>query len=339
MANIMTKSKKSIVYSKENSILIIGKGESEYKNREILKAVNVSNVEYLYGKTSELTMAYKEAIEIGGNNIFLCNCYKYTDYILVIDLISKEEYTYICPLFDFSETFMKANNSIMYLCEYYSNMLHESITQLIFTEKHADLYDLIENYLLVMNNITQTFKDKTMTKLKSGENICFILNSLKKYKFANVALASILIQNELRNYPQKDIGEVVFDVNSSDVYNQEITYFAYDSLAKTSIENFLNFKLNASPEKFIPVNLIKQKIIRSLDLSSFTGKLFSPYMRIALENAVNNTMKEHVGVLIENYILHDIRFVSNQDRTVSIFVLLSAKPYNSIEELNITLEV
>lgn len=339
MININTSGKRKVSYSKDNSILIIGKGESEFKNKEILKANYISEVEYNYGSNSELTLAYKEAVKIGSKNIFLCNCYKFTDYIEIIDYIGREEFSYIVPLFNFSETFTLDNNKSMYLCEFYSNMLSENITQLFFTDKHASLYENLDHFVTSTNVIVNTFKDETMTKLIKGDNICFVLNSLIEYKFANVALASIISQSDLKNYPKMNIGEVTYDINSNDIYELEVTYFAYDSISKTTIENFLNFNEKNSPEKFVQVNLIKQKIFKSFDFSSFTGKLLNPYMRISLENKVNTVMNTHIGTLIESFNIEDIRYISNEDNTVVIYILLNIKPYNSIEELNITMEV
>lgn len=320
-------------------MLIVGKGESEFRNKEILIANSIEEVEYNYGKISEITLAYQEARSLGVRNVFMCNCYKFTDYIEVIDNIVKEEFTYIVPLYNFSETFTLEKEKVMYLCEFYSNMLDENITQLIFTEKHASLYEDLDHYIGSMNNIVSSFKKKTMTKLIDGSNMCFVLNSLTKFKFANIALASTLLQSDLKDYPKMNIGEVVFDINNFDVYGHEITYFAYDRIAKTTIENFLNFNQQNSPEKFVPVNLVKQRILRSLDFTSFTGKLFSPYMRISLENKINSDMQIHVGTLIESYKLYDIKFISNPNKTVVIYILLTIKPYNSIEELNIAMEL
>lgn len=323
----------------KEALLIIGKGESEFKNRDILKANSIEEVEYMYGVDSELTNAFKEALEIGANDIYLCNCYKFTDYIEIIDNISKKEFAYITPLYNFSETFVTDSNKTMYLCEYYSNILSDRLTQLIFTDQHASTFENLNHFIKSMNKITMTFKDEASSRLINGENLCFVLNGLEKFKYANVALASILMQSDLKYYPSKDIGQVVFDINNYDVYGLESSYFAYDELAKTTIENFLNFREKTGPEKFVPVNLIKQKILRSLDFSDYSGKLFTPYMRISLENKVTSLMAKFVGVLIESYKLQDIVFIANDDRTLTIYVLLSIKPFNSIEEINLSLEV
>lgn len=323
----------------KDAMLIIGKGESEFKNKDILKANSIEEVEYIYGIDSELTNAFKEALEVGATDIYLCNCYKFTDYIDVADIISKKEFAYITPLYNFSETFVTDSNKTMYLCEYYSNILSDRLTQLIITDQHASLYEDLNHFIKSMNKITMTFKDEASSKLINGENLCFILNGLEKFKYANVALAGILMNSDLKYYPNKDIGQVVFDVNNYDVYGLESAYFAYDDLAKTTIENFLNFREKNGPEKFVPINLIKQKILRTLDFSDYSGKLFTPYIRISLENKFTSLMTQFVGTLIESYKLQDIVFIANEDRTLTIYILLSIKPFNSIEEINLSLEV
>lgn len=328
-----------VISDTKDALLIIGKGESEYRNKDILKANSIEEVEYVFGIDSELTNAYKEALKVGIDNIYLCNCYKFTDYIDIGEILNKRDFAYITPLCNFSETFITDSNTTMYLCEYYSNILSERLTQLIFTDQHASLYEDINHFIKSMNKITSTFKNENSSKLINGENLCFILNGLKEFKYANVALASILMQNDLKYYPKKDIGEVVFDINNYDIYGLESAYFAYDELAKTTIENFMNFREKNGPEKFVPVNLIKQKILRSLDFSDYSGKLFTPYMRISLENKVNSLMTQFVGTLIENYKIQDIVFIANEDKTITVYVLLTIKPFNSIEDINISLEV
>lgn len=326
-------------FDTSNSMLIIGKGVSEFKNKEIIKADSIESVEYMYGEISELTSAYKEALSSGVNNVFLCNCYKFTDYIEIADLISKEEFAYITPLFLFSETFSTDDGRIMYLSEYYSNILNDKITQLIFTDKHASLYEDINHFLNDMNNKARLFKEEAFLKLKFGDNMCFVMNVLKEYKFANVVLASILMQSDLKYYPKKNVGQVVFDINNFDVYGNECVYFAYDEIAKSTIENFLNFRRSNDPEKFVPINLIIQKIKRALDFSSYSGMLFSPYMKISLENKVNSKMNEFVGKVIEKYNLINIRLIQNDDYTITVVINLTIKPYNSMEELYLQMEV
>lgn len=336
--NLSTNNKTSI-NDTTDSLLIIGKANSEYKNKEIVKCNSIEEAEYLYGSDSDLSNAYKEAYDIGAVNIYLCNCYLITDYISILNTLPNTEFSYITPLFNFSQTYTTNLNKEVYLSELYSNTIGDKLTQLIFTDMHASLYEDIKQYLKHMNSINTSFKQSSKNKLQYGENFCFVLNCLEKYNFANVALASILIQSDLKYYPQKDIGDVVFDINNLDIYGQEMIYFAYSSLSKTSIENFLNYNKISCPEKFVPINLLVKKIYRLLDFSNFSGKLFSNYMAIQIENKVNEIMDSVVKVLIESYKIKNINYSTTSDKTITVHVYLSIKPYNSIEEIDMKLEV
>lgn len=325
----------------DTSLLIIGKGNSEFKENEVIKCKTIDEVEYLYGQESQLTNAFKEAYEIGARDIYLCNCYKYTDYITILDLIANQEFAYITPLFDFSETFISEDGKNIYLAELYSNILADRLTQIILTDKHASLYEDLQHYVNSMNKINYDFKDSTFEKLPYGANLCFVLNILKDYKFANVALASILVQNDFKNYPQKNVGDVVFDLNNIDVFGQELIYFAYDDLAKTTIENFLNYNPVLEPEKYVPNNIIKQRILRGLDFSEMAGSLYSPYKKIIIQNKANQIMSSFVGRIIESYKVKRIEAVrlNDEPNTIRIIIYTTFKPYVSIEELDAILEV
>lgn len=322
-----------------NALLIIGKAKTEYKNREIIKCDNINDAEYLYGSDSELTNAFKEALSVGITNIYLCNCYLFTDYLKVLNIIVNTEFAFICPLFNFSDTYQTNSNKEVYLCELYSNIIGDKLTQLIFTDKHASLYEDIEQYLDEMTSINSILKEATKDKLQYGENFCFVLNCLNKYNFANVALAGVLMQSDLKYYPQMNLGDVVFDINSNDLYGQEIVYFAYDKITYTTIENLLNYRPKSSPEKFIPVHLIVQKIKRELDFSEFAGTLFTSYMQIKIENRINDKMSSFVGNLIESYKVKNINYVKTKEQVIIIYIYLTIKPYNSMEEVDMTLEV
>ena len=322
----------------ENSILIIGKAKTEYRNKEIIQYSSIEEVEDVYGE-SDLTTAFKEAKEIGAEKIFLCNCYKYVDYIEILNQIENRNFSYITPLFNFSETFITDGNKKMYLPEIYSNILNDKLVQIIMTDQHASLFENLQHFVDIMNSINNDFKRHIGDNFYSGSNLCFVLNNLKEYKFANVALASILTQNSLRDYPTQNLGDVVFDVNSQDFFNQELAYFVYDDLAKTSIENFLNYHNELSPEKFVLVNLIKQKILRALDFSEYAGSLYNPYLKLQLENKINETMQKFVGDIIERYIVHEFIISSDEEGMIIITIPLTIKPYNSIESFDLSLEV
>ena len=323
----------------ENSILILGAADTNYKENIITKFNSLLEVEDCYGDNSDLTLAYKEAISLKAENIYLCNCFKVTDYITIINTLIDIDFEYIVPLFSFSDSFTTSDNNHMYLSEFYSNMLSDNISQLIITEKHASLYENIDSYIKTMNLIANNFKSHCFNKLYNGENLSFVLNNLQNYKFANVVLASILSLTNLKYYPMVNVGDVVFDLNENDFYGNEIAFFSYNNLTNTTIENFKNFKYKAAPEKYVLIHLIKQKVLRSLNLDEYKGKLFTPYLQIALSNSINSIMQKHVGNIIESYQLGDIDYIKEKDNTVTIYLNINIKPYNSIEEINIRLEM
>ena len=323
----------------ENSILILGAADTNYKENIITKFNSLLEVEDCYGDNSDLTLAYKEAISLKAENVYLCNCFKVTDYITIINTLIDIDFEYIVPLFSFSDSFTTSDNNHMYLSEFYSNMLSDNISQLIITEKHASLYENIDSYIKTMNLIANNFKSHCFNKLYNGENLSFVLNNLQNYKFANVVLASILSLTNLKYYPMVNVGDVVFDLNENDFYGNEIAFYSYNNLTNTTIENFKNFKYKAAPEKYVLIHLIKQKVLRSLNLDEYKGKLFTPDLQIALSNSINSLMQKHVGNIIESYQLGDIDYIKEKDNTVTIYLNINIKPYNSIEEINIRLEM
>ena len=326
---------------KSNSILLIGKAESEYKNLEIIYCNSIERVEYIYGKDSDIYNAFNELIAMGINEAYICNCYLFTDYIKVLNNIN-EEYGFICPLFNFSEFYKTDSSTKVYLAELYSNIIANGLTEIIFTDKHASYYETIEQYIKEMNQINMNFKSLSFNNLTYGENLCFVLNNLQKYKFANVVLAAILVQADLKYYPNANIGDVVFDLNNNDFYGQEIIYFAYNYLTGTTIENLLNFRLVNDPEKFIPIHLIVLKIKRALMFDEFIGKLFTKYTQIQIENKLVEIMDSFVDNLIRSYNIKNIQYQkvhNGSNITIRVIILLSILPFNSIEDIELSLEV
>lgn len=326
------------IITSHSSILILGKGDSEYKNLKITYPKNTAEVKENYGDNSELTKAYIEAKKIGAEEVYLCNCFKITDYVQAIELIAQNDFAFVCPLFTFSTTYANSNKEY-YFAELYAEALSESFSNLILTEKHASLYEDINHYLTSMKSINYSFKDNCFERMSNGQSMTFVLNNLKDYKFANVALASIISLSTLRYYPQKDIGEVIFDINKEDLIDHEISFFAYDILAKTTIENLLNYHNEKTAEKMLLISIIKNRINMTLDYEQFTGQLLNPYTKIKLTNYTNEILNRFCGILIEKYTLDKIEFVKSNPSEVNINIYMSIKPYGSIEFISMKVEV
>lgn len=323
-----------------NSLLIVGKGDSEFENTKIVYPKTLTEVEEMFGIDSQLTIAYKEAKTAGAQEVYLCNCFRFTDYIDVIDLIAQNDFACVAPLFDFSLTFINPlDNKETYLSELYSNNLQESFTNLFFTDDHASLYEDIDHYLRTMKSKNYAFKDTVIDRLENGDNMCFVLNNLKDFKFANVVLAAIISKSSLRYYPQEDLGEVVFDITNNDIYDHEFIYFSYDYLAKTIIENMQNYYEKPAPEKMLLISIIKNRINVSLNYEDFSGKLINAHTKIELENYTNEVLNSFVGNLIEKYELLGIKYERAGAGEISVNIYISIKPYNSIESISMKVEV
>lgn len=323
----------------DNSILIIGQANTDFKNKEIYTPTNLDNVIYYYGEDSQLTEAYKEAINIGATNISLCNCFKTTDYISVLNTLVTRQFFYICPLFLFSDYYKSSINSKIYYIEAYSNILSNTYSHLLVTDLHASLYESLEDYIDDMYNKHSAFKNDSFSKLLEGENLCFIANNLKDYKYANVVLASILSMADFKTYPSLDVGDVVYDINSLDFYNEEIAYFAFNDISKTTIDNFINYKYKTSPEKFMPLRLIKSIICKALDFDEFKGRLFTSYVQILIEKKLTSIMDSFVGILIESYTIKNIKYIKMEDFQMMINIDIAIKPYFYMESFEFNLEV
>lgn len=326
------------IIASHNSILILGKGDSEYKNLKIAYPKNIAEVQNDYGEYSELTKAYIEAKKIGAEEVYICNCFKITDYIHAIDLIAQNDFAFVCPLFTFSTTYTNGNSEY-YFAEVYAEALSNSFSNLLLTEKHASLYEDITHFLTSMKSINYSFKESSIERMSNGQAMGFVLNNLKDYKYANVVLASIISISNLRYYPEKNIGEVIYDITKEDVIDHEFIYFAYDILAKTTIENLLNYHNKRVPEKMLLISIIKNRINMSLDYEQFTGQLLNPYTKIKLNNYTTEVLNKFVGLLIEEFKIIKIEFVKGNINEININIYISIKPYCSIEFIDMKVEV
>lgn len=324
-----------------NSILLVGSGDTEYKNKSIVYPSSYSSMQELYGKESDLTLAYGEAKKCGAEQVFVLNCRKFSDYIDVLSLIAQNDFAFVCVLMDFSTTFIDpTTGTSRHLPELYSNSLTTCYSTVLFTDEHASLFEDIDHFLKEMKKINISFQNKSKEKLKYGENLGFILNNLSDYNYANVVLASMIATNDLRNYPEKQLGDVVFDIVNEDLYGHEIIYHAYSSLVGSTVENLQNYSSTNAPEKMLLIPIIKNRICMALDYEQYSGKLMNKFMKIQIEGYTKTVLQSFVGVLIETYSITDIQFIKTENSgEIDVIVFMNIKPYNSIETIQMSMEV
>lgn len=326
----------------DDSILIIGKGSTDYGLNDIIKPSDLWEMNSLFGD-SELTNAYTDAIRSGASNVFVMNCYKTTDFIDVIDFIKNYNFAYIVPIgINISDTFYSAiYKKQMYFGEYYLKGLNNCINSLIiFTDEHADLYENIDNFLNDMHVKIDEFKEQCFYVLKDyGRNIAFCLNNLKNKSYANVVLAAKLSKAVIGNYPDEVSYDAIFDIDEEDIYIDEIIYFKNNVHIDTTIENLKNFRTNLDANKIITIDVVIKHIERTLNTSFVLGKLYSQHIKMTLYDYIDLFFRKLMGISINNYAINGITFVPTDNLAGYIEVNIDIYPLNSLEKINTILEV
>lgn len=324
-----------------DSMLILAKSRDEYLNKEIRLVKTIEEAEQLYGSESQLTEAFKEAMSVGNTNeIYLCNVYKYTDYVTVLKCIINQNFTYIVPLFDLLDKFKSINGESYFLAELYSNIILDNTTEIILTEKHGDQYEDIQHFIDTINSKINVFKSKTYEKLVFGTNLCFVANNIKNKKYANVILASLLLQGNSNEYPGNYQGGTVFDLNGNDFNQNECIYFTeaiINGNRKTVPSNLVNFNSERDYYKFIPNNIVRRELLKRIDVSEFKGKSYSNHTKVIIENKIKSIISNAIGELIEDGLLISVDVNVLQNREVELSTRIKIKPflfseYISIEE-------
>lgn len=331
---------KVINYDLHNNMLIIGKANTNYGILEPHYWNNPSAVSEAYGEKSNLTYAFNEAYNIGVKDIFLLNIQKQRDYLEVIDTIKQNDFAYIVftDLF-VSDTFSDAADAEK-IHNYFAYMLgtiglkHESV--FFVTDKHASLFETLDDYIDYMNNTVGTFK--TMCSGKANlENIVITANNLKEKDFANVTLASVICTTAINKYPEYDFGEPIFYIDSTDFPN-DYAYFKTQTVRKTTVENLINCK-QGGPEKVFPVSRILKYIKRAVDYSEFKGRFYTPYIKLKINKKLNDFLTSIKGIAINDFEIIDIAGYKSAPGAVDIICRFNVLPAFSFELCRIEKEV
>lgn len=326
----------------QNSMLIIGEGSTTYGINQIIKQDSLSLVAGLYGEDSELTQAFELAQNAGASNIYLANAQTKTAHIDIIQIARQYNFTYIVPIgVRFSDkAFNKQLNRNMSFAEIFlriTSVMADSI--IVMTDNHASLYEDIDNYLEDMFDKIKTFKGEAQSVLDNGRQLWFVSNNLDKVPYANVLLTAIMTTTDLPNYPDYPLPEAVFDIDEIDVGNKELIYFKNNVYANNSIENFVNFHNEYNAYKIAPIDLVIRKINEEIDLTYFSGKLFTNQVKLKIQSFVQDYLSSIKGKMIRDYSILSIDTYLDTDHSYVIVVFFKILPMNSLEECNVIIEV
>lgn len=324
----------------KRSMLILAKAKDEYLNKEIKLVKTIEEAEHLYGTNSQLTEAYKEAKAVGTHDIYTCNIFKYTDYVAILKSITNYNFTYIVPSFDLLDKFKSLNGKTYFLAELYSNVLLEQVTGIILTGKHADEYEDIQHFVDTLNSDIGTFKKNTYEKLIFGTNLSFVANNLKNKKFANVILASMLLQSSKKEYPiLKE--KAIFDLRSADFEYNECVFFnnCFSSTDYAVPANLINFSTEDNYYKSILNYEVVKELLERLDMSEFKGRAYSNHTKVMIENKIKSIISESVGELIEDGLLLSVDVNVTGEREIELSSKIRIKPYHFLQYIDISGEI
>ncbi len=332
----------------KKNILILGEADTDKKRLEILNPKNDSEAMTYYGD-SDLYNAYKEAYKITkDNNIYTLNTFYITDPIEAIDLIIHYDFNYIVPTSFFaSDFFINPTTEIKtsYLAFYLSELAKiKSFSTIIATDRHASLYEDIDDYIYEMRDIVEDLcATNSMRFDEYGNNAIFVLNNFEGIEFSNVVLAAIMSQVKYAEHPmQLDEFEyrTIYDFDYNDIMSKDITYFKHNLYEKdVTIDNFYNLRTTFDEYKIVMIDETIKELYRRIDLDEFKGRLYTPYIKLMIETKLKKYLEDATGSLIKDYKIKKIEFIKTDKSSGYINIELFVMPYGSVEYLKVVMGV
>ncbi|MGL4877984.1 hypothetical protein [Paraclostridium dentum] len=330
-------------------LLIAGQASSNYKAREIISPADKEEALSLYGY-SELYEAYCLLYDMGIKNIYLSNCYSFSDYIRLTDKILHYDFDYFVPIgIYFSDKFY---NSILDIDQYYVEYILKqlaavnSLTTVLMTERHASLYEDFDHYVLSMSNIETEFMDmfnyESASFLESyGNNINFVYNNLKNISYSNLILAALYVGRDYSKYFNSLKGyTAVYDITNIDIKSLRAMYFKNNYyLDNVTLENPFNFKKTNDIYSNALIDDVIKRTIKSIDLDKYKGKLYNQYTALQIETEIVKCLKNLKGMLFKEYTINNVGFKKNEPTSGYVVIDYSIVPYGTLESINVIMGV
>lgn len=342
---VINKNNKYRLDKSKRNILLIGKAETNNKQRTILNPLTVSTAKSLYGN-SELYRAYEVARTItNDSNIYTANCQLITDFIELIDDIVHYDFDFIVPIDIFlRDTFTEPKaETYQYFLSYYLESLgaKDNTAIIVATDYRSTLYDSIDSYLKEEKQVLNKFMNtNAMTLSKYGNNIVFVLNNFEDCEFANVVLAASLSSYDFKSYPVNIKYSCYFDLDSFDLGNNNMCFYKYHEHAKeSSIEQLNNLRLVSDIYKNVLIDLLIKYVVKQLDMSEFNGSLYTPYTMIKINNKTKKILGDLEGEVFKGYSINDIYYNKIAINFGDIIIDISIVPYGLLDKINICIEV
>ena len=319
----------------ENEILLIGIGANKAELHRILEAETDSFVDEIYGIQSCFSKAFKEIRVFTDSKISILNIESWEDMKDHDVELNDYSFDYVVPLdLELGESYLDDYHEIrMLYSQLLLMLLSNTVSTIVITGKHASKFEDLDAYLDYENS--ELRKGKSVFKNLRKENMIYVGNVLKDYKYANAVLAAVLSSSDYDVYPESALfGEAYFDIDYSDVKN-ELVYYRNNSLIDTSIENLISFSEDPIL-RLVPVyKIIKFFYCHHANVDKYIGMAFTEYRRMKILEAEEKFFKSCVGWIIYDYNILSLTAVKGQDGTVSILLSVDIWPKFTTEKYNI----
>ena len=332
----------NVVVDKHANLLIVGKGATNYKLRQIGYETSYDDVIRHYGY-SDISEAFFEAQKMGAKYIFILNLMNHYDYLELGNLIGELDFAYIVPVsikisdiitLTKKDTHIKVS-IIAFLLSYISYNKTESV--IITTDKHASLYENIDSFLKDMKQAEDIFLKSCNTKINK-ENVLFVTNNLVNTQYANASLAGSLCAADINRYPDNKFGPTIFDIDSFDDIGN-FAYFKAHNVKNTTVENLINYIEDNSAIKIHFISRIIKLIKRELEIENIIGKYFNAYHKTIIKNQLENYLNKLMNYVIYNYQINSISAYKdiNKPGVIIINVDFDIWPINCLEKCHLSL--
>lgn len=327
-----------------NSILIIGPASNNKLSGEIIKVKDIDELYNVFGD-SELTRAAHYAYSNGADKVYLYNAYETENYINIANKFEHYDFSYIVPIgINISDKFYNpySKEMVTYAEFYLDNLPDNSLTTIIMTDKHAQLYYDLDHYIIEMEDKLYDIKKESITNgvYDKWSNMIFVCNMLALNEYSNIVLATSLASATPGRYPKHIINNAVYDYDSFDIRNKDIVYYKDNVLSRTtSVENMLNMRSTNDSYKSILVDTVIKYIKRNLDLSKYIGTKLTKNTKMHIAHDAKKFMDSINGNLIKNYTIKSIEFVLTGPNVGNILIEIEITPRGTFEKLDVNLEV
>ena len=214
------------------------------------------------------------------------------------------------------------------------------------TEKHASLYEDFDQYTIEMRNIEFDFFNKfsinNMNFLEEcGNNLNFVYNNLENISYANVILAALYSNRDYSRYlsPIENI-TAIYDIDYNDIQGCRAMYFKNNYYTgNVTLENPMNFKKTADIYANALIDDVIKKIIKSIDLEKFKGKLYNQYVAVQIESEITKALNSLKTKLFKEYTINKIGFRKTEPTSGYVILDYSFIPYGTLESINVIMGV